>query len=457
MNQVRTTWVACLLAIAAVTATAPAQVSSENSSGAEPLKQYADATRALYDRVSQSVVRVRVDQSPESLIPPQMRKDFPQWKENFLKRGMAPGNENNPTVIRIEPKPRGPGGPPMPALEAMPTPAPVPGGPGEENRNLERRVRPEMGAGDNYALVKRFLEIRLPRIQDPELLNKVRQGIIRAEALHGEHNPELAGVVLDDQGHVLLMMTLLRDSSDVPIKVTTADGREFGATFVGADYLRGFSILKMAAGSTLPPPVEQARTRPQSGELLMCLSANTGAVGWITAPGANMAPRRGDDRFAVFGEDHGPIFLFSIDGKLSAVGLDHYALPIAVIKKEIQEVKTKGFVSRRQFGVRHTIVGIDSPLRKIPALSHKPAIRVEEVFKNSLAERAGLKKDDIILTIDDRPITQLPRILQDLSARSGEAKIGIIRDEKEMELTLPLDKPAEKSPERPVEKSNKRD
>jgi S1-C subfamily serine protease len=285
--------------------------------------------------------------------------------------------------------------------------------------------------------------MRLPRIQDPELLNKVRQGSFRAEALHGERNPELSGVVLDDQGHVLLMMTLLRDDSDVPIKVTTADGREFGATFVGADYLRGFSILKMTGGSALPPPVDQARSRPQAGELLLCLSANTGAAGWITAPGVNMAPRRGDERFAVFGEDRGPVFLFAVDGKISAVGLDHYALPIAAMKKEIQEVTTKGFVSRRQFGVRHTVIGMDSPLRKIPALSHKPAIRVEEVFKNSLAERAGLKKDDIILTIDERPITQLPRILQDLYSRSGEAKIGVIRCEKEMELTLPLDKPAE--------------
>lgn len=433
----------------ALVAPASAQTSVESSASADhSLKQYAEATRRLYEQISVSVVRVRVDQSPESLIPPQMRKDFAQWRENFLRRGMPSPADGNPTVIRIEPKPREPRGP-----SGGPPPGPTPNVmEPEDPRAIERRIRAEMAAGGSYGIVKKFLEGRIPRMQDPEMLAKVHQGIMRAESLREEQNFEQVGVVLDDQGHVLLMMTLLRDASDIPIKVTSADGREFGATFVGADYLRGFSLLKLTGDTSFPPPLEQSRHRPQSGELLMCLSASTGAIGWITAPGPGVSTRRGDERFAIFGEDRGSVFLFNVSGRLAAVGTDHYALPISNMKSEIAEVKAKGYVSRRQFGVRNSPIGIDSPLRRLSALGHRPAVRVDDVIKNSLGERAGLKKGDIILTLDGRPITQLPRILQDLSTRTDDVSIGIIRDEKEMELTLPLDKPGNKQSDKSAEK-----
>ncbi len=434
-------------------------VASTQPDATAPIKVYADATRSLYNQVLASVVRVRIDQSPELLIPPAMRKEYANWRENLIKRGSSTmPADGGPAVIRIEPKRDGmpemrPGDmPPMPPPnEEEPGGKNHSGAPGGDNRAAVTRNRNEMTTaammGDSYVLVRRFLEQRMQRVQDPETAARIRQSLMRVESLRGEQSSDVAGVVIDSEGRILLMTALFRERDEKtpreekPLKVFGSDGTEYSATFAGADYVRGFSILKLKDVSTLamPPALEVARTRPLSGELLMCLSAGNGAVSWVTVPSPSMAPRKGDERFAVGAEERSSFFLFSIDGRLAAVGNERLALPISAIKQEISEVTTKGYVSRRQFGVRHTPVGIDSPLRKISALGHRPAVRVDEVLKNSLAEKAGLKKGDIILSIDNRPIVQLPRILQDLSTRSGETKIGIIRDEKEIELTLTLD------------------
>lgn len=61
-------------------------------------------------------------------------------------------------------------------------------------------------------------------------------------------------------------------------------------------------------------------------------------------------------------------------------------------------------------------------------------VKITEVIKNNQAEKAGLKKDDIIISIDDIEVAELPidNITKLLKGKAGtKVKIGIIRENQE--------------------------
>jgi S1-C subfamily serine protease len=56
----------------------------------------------------------------------------------------------------------------------------------------------------------------------------------------------------------------------------------------------------------------------------------------------------------------------------------------------------------------------------------------------SPAEKAGLKKGDIVMSLDGRPIWELPKIQLELESKTGPVTIGILRDGKEQTVDLQL-------------------
>ena len=76
--------------------------------------------------------------------------------------------------------------------------------------------------------------------------------------------------------------------------------------------------------------------------------------------------------------------------------------------------------------------------KNLPALGNRPAVVIREIAPGSLAEKAGLKKTDIIVTINGHGTWETGSIQRDLESRSGTLPIVIIRDNKETTLDLQL-------------------
>jgi S1-C subfamily serine protease len=376
---------------------------------AKALAEFSHASEALYKRVSGSLIRVKL------AAPRELMKEFEEWRKK--QAGTTPGNGN---------------------------PA----------RRAERRGKSDEGAmtmpartGNNAQTpFRRFLEQKLKESPDGETQARVRAILARMEASRTGQpmGGEVWGVVIDDQGDAVVAWGAGRENAGGIYRVVTADGTEAVAKYVGPNMGRGLAVLKLDSPGAAKP-LEFAAGRPAGGELLMCMSAHQGAVGWVTAPAAVSGGEgrdEGNQRFAIFSaDDHGPTYLFNTKGMLAGIGVDHFAMPMDAIKPEIQWIiNNKKDIVLRPLGVKYDPV-LPMMRRALPALGIAPAVVVKEVAAGSALEKAGLKKDDILVGIDDISIQYLERIQLDLATRSGSVPVNIFRGGKEITLEMPLEEP----------------
>lgn len=113
-----------------------------------------------------------------------------------------------------------------------------------------------------------------------------------------------------------------------------------------------------------------------------------------------------------------------------------FALPINTIKDSIKNFNETGQFSRPYLGISYRIIGRDlSIINEIPEGAY-----VQRVVNDSAADKAGIKRGDIITKIDDQKIDED----NDVAAVIARKKVGdsitvtLVRQEKEEELKLTL-------------------
>jgi len=147
-----------------------------------------------------------------------------------------------------------------------------------------------------------------------------------------------------------------------------------------------------------------------------------------------------NNRFAITGGDNrGPVFILNTSGQLAALGFTDSAIPMEVLKAELDQLPKEGFVRRVQVGVKWVPVTNEERTQNAK-LGQRPAVRVDTVLPNSAAQKAGLQAGDYILTVDHHIVARdmLPRIMADLALHPGPIEMGILRGQEEMTLILPL-------------------
>ncbi|MGN6370675.1 MAG: S1C family serine protease [Phycisphaerae bacterium] len=386
------------------------------SQGANALEQLSSGTVSLYRKISPSLVRVRIDQGFQSMLTQQQRREFNEW----LKAQSSESPSAQPDA----------GDPPPSHREQRRAARAEKMGTATQPANLSATARPMLN------LFRRFLEQKLKTADaTPQeiyrwkyIQNRVQQPI-----------QETTGIILDDQGDVLVLGNWVKDGQPLSINVTLADGTDTRATYVGGHAARGFAIIKLDTAGP-GPALPLASQAPAPGELLMCIAANSGAIGFIASPGPSQKRGNGEQRFPIYGNDErGPTVVINTRGELAALGSDRFALPLSYLKRDVQWIlENRRDIVPRQLGVKYGPV--PPALRKSAhLLANRPAIVVEDVTAGSLAEKAGLQKNDIVITIDHRPIIQLPQIQADMATETAPVPIGILRDNKELTLSMPLD------------------
>ncbi|MEI8194396.1 MAG: S1C family serine protease [Phycisphaerae bacterium] len=420
-----------------------------------PLRQMSNASQALYKKISPAIIRVKIDQSLDSLVSPALKKDFEEWRAPSEERkGNAstttppvlaenvPGNDSNAPGDTSHPK----------RPDNVDAPRPVrpsstrPGGPGT--------IRSEIATLMQF---RRYLENKAQNPRDPEGATRAKFIMQRLEAIRSGQTAEAYGLIYNQEGHALVLTSLLADPRERVKKTVTiinSEGVESSATVLGTDLWRDLSVIKVEHPNGFMP---LAQSRPVPGEFLTLVSGYTGASNWITMPptlgtsSSSSQPRKpgggGEERFAIDAgggpaESRAPCFVINLNGELAALGFEHHAVPVMQLKREFDMLETIGYVRRAQVGVKWSAVTPEERAHN-PKLGNRAAIRIDDVAPGSPAQKAGLLKGDYLLTVDQRPIMplMLPRIMSDLASRTGTAPIGILRGQEEKTLELPLDKP----------------
>ena len=122
-----------------------------------------------------------------------------------------------------------------------------------------------------------------------------------------------------------------------------------------------------------------------------------------------------------------------------------FAIPSNIASDLLPELVEHGKVVRGWLGIRMEEVSND--MAEKHNLDEPRGAIVEEVGRNSPAERAGILHGDIIMEFNGKTITDIPHLIQVVgSAGVGtKVKVKVLREGKELLLTVELDKRTEEA------------
>jgi serine protease Do len=228
-----------------------------------------------------------------------------------------------------------------------------------------------------------------------------------------------SGVLIDARRHVLTNEHVVTRAER--IRVSLADGREFGAKLIGADPNNDIAVLEVETQEKLPWIEPGSSADLMVGEPVIAIGnpfglSHTVTTGVISALGRSL---RTDERvYHGFlqtdasinpGNSGGP--LLNAEGHLIAINTAVYnraqgigfAIPIDDARRVVRELIDHGEVSPVWLGM--DLQDLDSGLAaalELPAGAHGAV--VSRVRANSPAERAGVRRGDVITQVDGEPL-----------------------------------------------------
>ena len=255
-----------------------------------------------------------------------------------------------------------------------------------------------------------------------------------------------SGVVITPDGFVLTSAHVV-DGHDGDLRARLVDGRETPLAVVGADPLSDLAVLRAEEGD-LPPAELGDADRLEVGQLVVAIGNPLGFAGSVTAGvvsalgralpvGGPRARRVVEDVIQTDaalnpGNSGGAL----ADSRSRVVGVNTAVAGVGLGLAVPVNATTRGIIAALmgEGRVRRAYVGIAGGPRPLPPrvaaeLGRDRAIEVVEVVAGSPAERAGLRPEDLIVTVDGRDVTDvgdLQRLMT--SERIGrEVALGVVR------------------------------
>ena len=266
-----------------------------------------------------------------------------------------------------------------------------------------------------------------------------------------------SGFIIDTQGHVLTNNHVVRDADD--ITVTLNDKRTFKAKVVGADPETDVAVIQIV-GDHLPVLPLGDSDRLRVGDWAIAIGNPLGqlrgsvTVGIISAQGRTDlniwggTPSYQDfiqtDASINFGNSGGP--LCNINGE--AIGINTaintsgqgigFAIPINLVRHVADQLMASGKVQRAWLGIQ--LAELTPELAEGFGLSEQRGILVNDVIAGTPADKAGLKRNDVIIEFDGQSVSDLPKF----RLKVADTKVGsrvplmVLRDGKRIPVTVTL-------------------
>lgn len=317
-----------------------------------------------------------------------------------------------------------------PLLEAT-TPAVV-------NIAVETRVQARMGPLMQDPFFRRFFE--MPN----ELPEQRRQSAG-------------SGVIVDASDGYILTNHHVVDRAD-SITVTLKDGRRFDAELVGSDDATDIALLKIEADNLTALSLT-TETDVRTGDYVVAIGNPFGLGQTVTSGIVSAVGRSGlnNDRYENFIQTDAPInpgnsggALINSKGELIGintaiiapsggnVGIG-FAVPMSMAKNVMDQLIEHGEVKRGRIGV--TIQTVTPDLAKALNLKVTEGAIVSEVIEGSPSDKAGIKAGDVIISVNDKPITSSTdlRNIVGLTPTGEKLEVTLMRNGKERRFEVGID------------------
>jgi serine protease Do len=267
-----------------------------------------------------------------------------------------------------------------------------------------------------------------------------------------ETNSLGSGFIISKDGYILTNHHVVNNASEIVVKLK--DRRELIAKLIGSDESSDVAILKVEA-KDLPVVEIGSPEELQVGEWVLAIGTPFGFDQSVTAgivsakgrslPDGNYVPFIQTDVAINPGNSGGP--LFNMKGKVVGINSQIYsrsggymglsfAIPIDLAMNVVEQIKSKGKVSRGWLGVQ--IQDVNRQLAESFGMDRPHGALVAKIIPGGPAEKAGLQIGDIIVEFNGQVIETSgelpPRV--GVTPIDEKATVKIIRQGEKMELSV---------------------
>ena len=292
-----------------------------------------------------------------------------------------------------------------------------------------------------------------------DVYEKVLPSVVSITCHDGRTASSGTGVIMDAGGYIITNAHVVEDA--VSIRVLLTDGRELEARCVGADLLSDLAVLRVTA-SGLVPAVFGDSDKLRVGDEVVAIGDPLGVElrGTMTngiISGINRDIKSGNRTLTLMqttaalntGNSGGPLVNcygqvvgintmkigdYASEGGVEGLG---FAIPITSVQTILEQLASQGYVAGRpDLGLKGQAISTFYQFYyRMPA-----GILITEVIEGSSAAQQGIRRGDILMTLDGVAVTNLD-ILQEITYASTvgqELQATFYREGREITLTLTM-------------------
>lgn len=313
---------------------------------------------------------------------------------------------------------------------------------GERQQSMRGQMMPGQGApnGSQAEILRRLFG--MPMMPSPE---------------QQKHTSLGSGFIISKDGYILTNNHVVEDADKVTVRLQ--DRRTLTAKVIGTDPTYDIALLKVDAGGDLPAVTIGDSHSLKAGQWVLAIGSPFGfdytvTQGIVSAVGRNLGQR--DQPYTSFiqtdvpinrGNSGGP--LFDLQGRVVGINSQIYSntgdylgvsfsIPVDLAMNAVQQIKSKGYVSRGMLGV--TMQPVDDDIVKAFKLDNGAGAAVVDVTPGSGADKAGIQSGDIILSYDGKLLRQAADLppLVGMTKPGSKVPVEILRNGKKQTLDVTI-------------------
>ena len=265
-----------------------------------------------------------------------------------------------------------------------------------------------------------------------------------------------SGVIISPEGYILTNHHVIAAADEIEIALN--DGRNAKAIIIGSDPETDLAVIKIDMKG-LPSITFGHSDQAEVGDIVLAIGnpfglGQTVTMGIISALGRTLGINTYEnfiqtDAAINPGNSGGALvdikgnligintLIFSRTGGSLGIGL---SIPTIVAKKIMEQIIQTGNVTRGYIGVE--VQDLTKELAESFRLTNNKGALIAGVYPEGPADRAGIKRGDILIAVEGKPVTNSSDMLNLIAALSpGQtATLMILRNQEEKPFEIRVDK-----------------
>ncbi len=269
-----------------------------------------------------------------------------------------------------------------------------------------------------------------------------------------------SGVILSPDGYIVTNNHVVEGAAEIVVALN--DNRNLSARMVGTDPVTDIALLKVETEDPLPVIPLGDSDSLRLGEWVLAIGnpfnlRSTVTAGIVSAKGRSLQDGSGGFKVESFIQTDAAVNPGNSGGALvntkgELVGINtaiasntgsytgySFAVPVAIVKKVVEDIKSYGQVQRAVLGV--SMVEMTDNLARMAGIAGDfKGVYIADVIKGGAAHSSGIGAGDVLVSIDGTAVMNPSGVQEKINAyRPGDQiKLGIVRRGENMEIVVKL-------------------